>query len=82
LSYTVYPIHRLALNLRVPPGVIEDDGVCGGEGETGAAGLEADEEELSLALLKSVYHLFPTSCRPIEPLVTPAARNHFGTDQL
>ena len=38
----------------VPPGVVVDDGVGGGEVESGAAGLEGDEEDGDVVVLKLV----------------------------
>jgi hypothetical protein len=44
----------LVLDGRVPPGIVVDDGVGGGEVEAGAAGFEADEEQGDLAGLEAL----------------------------
>src|SRR5262249_12209471 len=53
LADAVGAIGRLVLDRRVPPGIVMDDRVGGSEVETGATGLEADQEERHLALLKA-----------------------------
>ena len=46
-------VGRLVLDRRVPPRVVVDDGVGRGQVEPGAAGLEADQEQRNLAILKT-----------------------------
>src|SRR6516225_10167203 len=53
LADSVGAVGRLVLDRRVPPGVVVDDRVGGGQIEPGAAGLEADQKERHLAPLKA-----------------------------
>src|SRR5437867_7060420 len=53
LADAVSAVGRLILDRWVPPGIVMDDRVGGGQVETGAAGFEADQEERHLALLKA-----------------------------
>ena len=47
-------VHGLALYRRVPPGVIQNDRISGGQVQACAACLEADQENLSVAGLEPV----------------------------
>src|SRR5215472_1056038 len=53
LADAVGAVGRLVLDRRVPPGVVVDDRIGRGQIEPGAAGLEADQKERHLALLKA-----------------------------
>ena len=57
LADAVGTVSGLALHRRVPPGVIVDHGICGGQVEAAAAGLEADEEQGHFAGLEAVLEL-------------------------
>ena len=57
LADAVRAIGRLRLRGRVPPGIVVDDGVGAREVQAGAAGLEADEEDVGLAALELVDRL-------------------------
>lgn len=52
LADAVCAVGGLGFDGWVPPGVVVDDGVCGGEVEADAAGFEADEEEGDFAVLE------------------------------
>src|SRR5271170_3539845 len=52
LTDAVRPIGSLVFHRGVPPGIIVDHGIGGGQVEPGAAGTQADEEQRHLALLK------------------------------
>src|SRR6516165_12239224 len=53
LADAVGAVGRLVLDRRVPPGVVMDDRVGGGQIETSPAGLEADQKERHLAPLEA-----------------------------
>ena len=52
LADAVGAVGGLVFGGGVPPGVVVDDGVCGGEVEAGAAGFEGDEEDGDVAFLE------------------------------
>src|SRR5208283_3706100 len=54
LADAVGAVGRLVFSSRVPPRVVMDDGVGGGQIETAAAGLEADQKDRHRARLKTV----------------------------
>ncbi len=54
LTDAVGAVGGLAFNGRVPPGIVMNHGVGGGQVEADASGLEADQEERDIALLKTM----------------------------
>ena len=60
LTDAVGTVGRLRLDCRVPPEVEVDDVARRGKVESGASGLEADDEDLLLRiLLELLHHLAP-----------------------
>ena len=59
LADAVGAVSRLVFGGRVPPGVVVDDGVCGGEVESGASGFEGNEEDGLGAILEVVDEAAP-----------------------
>lgn len=53
LADAMRPVDGLGLDRRIPPWIIEDHGVGGGEVEPGATSLEADQDQRHLARLKA-----------------------------
>ena len=76
LPDAVGAIGRLRLRGGVPPGIVVDDGVGAGEVETGAAGLQADQEDVCLAFGELIDRLLATDRRPGERDVPDAALVH------
>ena len=65
LADAVGAVGGLVLDRRVPPRVVVDDGVGGGQVEADAAGLEADQEDRHLAGLEAADRRFAVArvCR-------------------
>src|SRR5699024_2883632 len=80
LSDPMRAVDRLGLGRRVPPRVEQKHIVGLGEGETEAAGLEADEEHGSAAGAEGLDDLRPVPRRPVEVLIGDALRVEFGGD--
>ena len=54
LADAVGAVGSLRFNGRIPPRIIMDDGIGGGEVEAGASGFEADQEQRNLAGLEGL----------------------------
>jgi hypothetical protein len=64
LSDPVRTIHRLALHRRIPPWVVEDNGVGLGQCETDATRLQTEQENRRSPFGKGVEHLAPVTSLP------------------
>ena len=49
------PVCRLLFRCGIPPGIIQDDHVRAGQVQAGAAGLQADQEDLPFPFIEAVY---------------------------
>jgi len=81
LADAVRAVGRLGLDRRVPPGVEVDHGVRGGEVQSHAAGLEADQEDRGLALLEAADDLLAVARVAGEQLVGDAGALELRLDQ-
>lgn len=81
LSDTMGAVHRLALDCRVPPWVIEDHGVGGSQRQADTPCFQADQEDLGGPLLEPGDRTIAVECFAGQPFIGPSTGRHIGFDQ-